>query len=152
MLAGLVALVAAAVGAGAGQSASGAASGTIISGTTDTVTNIDPAGNYDYGSYAAHINIFEYLYQARNGATVVPSLATKCSPVGTVRTWRCNLRRGVKFHDGSGFDSADVKYSFDRVIKINDPSGISFLLSNLKSVVTNGPYAVTLPMSGSGSA
>jgi peptide/nickel transport system substrate-binding protein len=126
--------------------------GTIISGTTDTVTNIDPAGNYDYGSYAADINIFEYLYQARNGATVVPSLATKCSPVGTVRTWRCNLRRGVKFHDGSGFDSADVKYSFDRVIKINDPSGISLLLSNLKSVVTNGPYAVTLPMSGSGSA
>lgn len=143
VLAGLVALVAMAVGAGAGQSASSAASGTIVSGTTDTVTNIDPAGNYDYGSYSADVNIFEYLYQARNGAKVVPSLATKCSPAGTVKTWRCTLRRGVKFHDGSGFDSADVKHSFDRVIKINDPSGISSLLSNLKSVTTNGPYAVT---------
>src|SRR5262245_23302838 len=108
VLAGLVAIVAAAVGAGAGQSASGAASGTIVAGTTDTVTNLDPAGNYDYGSFSADVNIYEYLYQARNSAKVVPSLATKCSPVGTVKTWRCNLRRGVTFSDGSGFDSADV--------------------------------------------
>ena len=58
----------------------------------------------------------------------MPSLATKCAPVGTAKTWRCTLRRGVKFSDGSGFDSADVKASFDRSIKINDPSGISSLL------------------------
>ena len=144
-LAGLVALVAAAVGAGTGLSASGAASagGTIVAGTTDTVTNVDPAGNYDYGSATLGYAVYEHLYDARNGAKVVPSLATRCFPVRTVKTWRCNLRRGVTFHDGSGFDSADVKHSFDRVVKINDPSGISSLLSNLKSVVTNGQYAVT---------
>ncbi len=144
-LCGLVALVTAAVGAGVGQSASGgaAAGGTVVAGTTDTVTNLDPAGNYDYGSATLGYNIYEHLYDARNGAKVVPSLATRCAPVGTVKTWRCTLRRGVTFHDGSGFDSADVKNSFDRVIKINDPSGISSLLSNLKSVKTNGQYAVT---------
>jgi peptide/nickel transport system substrate-binding protein len=143
VLAGLVAFIVAAVGAGAGQSASSATSGTLVAGTTDTVTNLDPAGNYDYGSATLGFNIYEHLYDARNGAKVVPSLATRCAPVGTVRTWRCTLRRGVTFHDGSGFDSADVKHSFDRVIKINDPSGISSLLSNLKSVTTNGQYAVT---------
>jgi peptide/nickel transport system substrate-binding protein len=143
VLAGLVAIVVAIVGAGAGQSASGATSGTIVAGTTDTVTNLDPAGNYDYGSSTLGYNVYEHLYDARNGARVVPSLATRCAPVGTVKTWRCTLRRGVTFHDGSAFDSADVKHSFDRVIKINDPSGISSLLSNLRSVTTNGPNAVT---------
>ena len=143
VLAGLVAIVVAIVGAGAGQSASGATSGTIVAGTTDTVTNLDPAGNYDYGSSTLGYNVYEHLYDARNGARVVPSLATRCAPVGTVKTWRCALRRGVTFHDGSAFDSADVKHSFDRVIKINDPSGISSLLSNLRSVTTNGPNAVT---------
>ena len=107
------------------------------------MTNIDPAGNYDYGSFALGVNTLEHLYDARNGAKIVPSLATNCAPVGTAKTWRCTLRRGVKFHDGSDFDSADVKFSFDRVIKINDPSGISSLLSALKSVKTNGRYAVT---------
>ena len=143
VLAGLVALLTAAIGAGAGQSAPAAQGGTIIAGTTDTVTNIDPAGAYDYGTFTLAENIYNNLYQALNGAKLSPSLATKCAPVGTVKTWRCTLRRGVKFSDGSGFDSADVKASFDRSIKINDPSGISSLLSNLKSVKTNGQYAVT---------
>jgi peptide/nickel transport system substrate-binding protein len=140
-----VALVTAIVGAGAGQSSPGAASagGTIVAGTTDTVTNIDPAGAYDYGTFTLAENIYNNLYQALNGAKLVPSLATKCAPVGTAKTWRCTLRRGVKFSDGSAFDSADVKASFERTIKINDPSGISSLLSNLKSVKANGQYAVT---------
>ena len=52
-LASLVALAVVALGAGAGQSAFGGAdqSGVLVAGTTDTVTNIDPAGNYDYGSF-----------------------------------------------------------------------------------------------------
>jgi peptide/nickel transport system substrate-binding protein len=144
-LAAIVLLVVAVAGAGAGQSALGGSSqsGIIVSGTTDSVTNIDPAGNYDFGSATLGYNLLEHLYDARNGAKIVPSLATKCAPAGNTKTWRCTLRRGVKFHDGSDFDSADAKFSFDRVIKINDPSGISSLLSNLKSVKTNGRYGVT---------
>jgi len=149
-LAAFVVLAVVTIGAGAGQSALGetAQNGVLISGTTDTVTNIDPAGNYDFGSSTFGYNIFEHLYDARNGSKIVPSLATGCAPVKTAKTWRCTLRRGVKFHDGSDFDSTDVKFSFDRVIKINDPSGISSLLSNLKSVKTNGRYAVTFNLKG----
>ena len=140
-LAGLVVLAVAALGAGAGQSAlSGNAQARIIvSGTTDAITNLDPAGNYDYPSFAADILIYEHLLDFKNGARLQPSLATRCFAVsGNLRRWRCNLRRGVEFHDGSAFDSADVKHTFDRVVKINDPSGISSLLGNLRSTTTNG--------------
>jgi peptide/nickel transport system substrate-binding protein len=145
-LASLVALVVVAIGAGAGQSAFGSASqsGVLVAGTTDTVTNIDPAGNYDYGSFTVTNLIYQQLMGFPNGAKLQPVLATKCFAVGgNNRTWRCNLRRGVTFHDGSAFDSADVKHSFDRVIKIADPSGISSLLGNLRNVRTNGRFAVT---------
>jgi len=144
-LATLVAFGVVALGAGAGQSALGGAdqSGVVVAGTTDTVTNIDPAGNYDFGSFTVTNLIYQQLMGFPNSAKLEPVLATKCFAVGGNKTWRCNLRRGVTFHDGSAFDSADVKHSFDRSIKINDPSGISSLLGNLKSTKTNGKYAVT---------
>jgi peptide/nickel transport system substrate-binding protein len=88
VLAGMMALLTAAIVAGAGQSAPSAQGGTIVAGTTDTVTNLDPAGNYDYGSATLGYNIYEHLYDARNGAKLVPSLATGCAPVGTAKTWR----------------------------------------------------------------
>ena len=150
VLAAVVALAVAALTVAAVPSALGRASqsGTLVSGTTDAITNIDPAGNYDFGTFTLGANIFERLYEARNNAQVRPTLATSCTPRGSTRTWRCNLRRGVTFHDGSAFDSADVKFSFDRVLNAqvikqaaaNTPSS---LFSNLRSVRTNGRYAVT---------
>ena len=83
-----------------------------------------------------------------NGPKLEPSLATKCFSVGSLATWRCTLRRGVEFSDGSAFDSADVKASFDRVsnktiVKEAAANTPSSLFGNLKSTVTNGKYAVT---------
>ena len=65
-----------------------------------------------------------------------------------LKTWRCNLRKGVEFSDGSAFDSKDVKFSFDRVtnktiVKEAAANSPSSLFGNLKSVKTNGKYAVT---------
>ena len=73
-----------------------------------------------------------------------PVLATKCDFEGNgLTTYKCELRKGVKFHNGATLTSADVVWSFNRVNKIKDPSGIYTLLSNLKSVQADGPNAVT---------
>lgn len=120
------------------------AKNTLIDGTTDTVTNIDPAGNYNYGTDTVDREIFQHLFTFEPGSTApAPELATGCTANETDTEWTCTLRQGVKFQNGDALTSTDVKFSFDRVVKIHDPSGIWSLLSNLKSVTTNGPYSVT---------
>jgi peptide/nickel transport system substrate-binding protein len=42
-------------------------------------------------------------------------LATDWSGNTDATEWTFNLRKGVKFHDGSDFDAEDVKYSLMRV-------------------------------------
>ena len=58
-------------------------------------------------------NIYEGLTRIDADGTVKPSLAKSwtISPDGLIYTF--NLEAGVKFHDGSEFDSSDVKYTFE---------------------------------------
>jgi peptide/nickel transport system substrate-binding protein len=119
------------------------ASSTLIDGTTDSVTNIDPANEYDYGTFTLDLLLFQGLYGYPHGSKLEPVLATGCKPQGTTKTWACTLRRNVKFADGTPMTSADVKHSFDRVLKIKGDQGIYALLSNLASTTTNGTYGVT---------
>jgi peptide/nickel transport system substrate-binding protein len=138
----------AALGAATGQSARQApdrqqAGGIIVDGTTDSVTNIDPAGNYDLGSQTVSYQIFQHLLEAGPGSLKPhPVLARKCGFRGGLRTFTCTLRRGVKFHNGKRMTSADVVWSFRRVVRIKDPSGIYTLLSNMKSVRARGKFGV----------
>jgi peptide/nickel transport system substrate-binding protein len=145
VLAALVVAVAV-FGAGVGQSRSNAS--ILIDGTTDSVTNVDPAGNYDYGSGTVDILIYQHLLDFPAGKTTpAPSLATGCKANASVTVWTCLLKKGVKFSNGDPFTSTDVKWSFDRVNKIHDPSGIWSLISNLKNVTTSGPYKVIFHLS-----
>jgi peptide/nickel transport system substrate-binding protein len=143
-----VIVVLATLGAGAGLSARhvakhSTASSTLIDGTTDSVVNIDPAGNYDFGSATVDNQIFQHLLEAGPGSlTPHPVLATKCGFKGNLKTYQCSLRHGVKFHNGKTMTSADVVWSFRRVVKIKDPSGIYTLLADLKSVAAKGKYGV----------
>ena len=141
LLAGAVVLAVAASQSFAGA-ASRAASGVIVDGTTDTVVNIDPANQYDYGSFTLDLPLFQGLYGFPNGAKLQPVLATGCKSSADLKTWTCALRHGVKFADGSPMTSADVKWSFDRVNKIKGDQGIYTLLSNMKSVSVSGAYTV----------
>jgi len=53
--------------------------------------------------------INEGLYGLDNGSLVAtPRLATGCTVSSDGLVWTCNLRTGVKFHNGATFDASDV--------------------------------------------
>ena len=144
VLAGLVgiAVLAGASLASSSHRATAGSSSIIVDGTTDSVVNIDPANQYDYGSFTVDLPIFEGLYGFPNGAKLQPVLATGCKASANLKTWTCGLHKNVKFWDGNPMTSADVKYSFDRVQKIKGDQGIYTLLSNLASTTAPTPYSV----------
>ena len=123
----------------------------IIDGTTGTVVNIDPANEYDYDSFTVDLPIFQGLYGFPKGAKLAPVLATGCSHSKNLKTWTCNLRHGVKFSNGDPMTSADVKYSFDRVLKIHGDQATWALLTGLNSTTTSGPYTVVFHLASADS-
>jgi peptide/nickel transport system substrate-binding protein len=139
-IAATLAAVLAVVAAGCGSSGGGG--GVIIRGTTDQPVSYDPAGAYDLPSYDVIYNVYQNVMTIPPGkSTPVPEAAEKCDYTDP-KTYECTLKDGLKFSDGSTLDSKDVKFSFDRNIKIEDPNGGSSLLANMKSVEAPDPKTV----------
>jgi len=120
---------------------------TLIIGTTDSVaTTLDPANAYDLFGATIIQNLGAPLYDLRPGGTdFVPALATNYTVSPDGFTWTFNLRQGVMFSDGTPFNATAVKYSFDRGIALNDPTG-PFVGVGYGTIINRtevtGPYQV----------
>ena len=59
-------------------------------------------------------NVYEGLTRVNEDATVSPMLAQSWTVSDDGKTYSFKLKQGVKFHDGTDFDSADVKFTYER--------------------------------------
>lgn len=118
------------------------AAGQVKIGTTDKIVSLDPAGSYDNGSFAVQTQVFPFLMSTPYGSPdVKPDLAASASFTSPTE-YTVKLKPNLKFENGHALTSSDVKFSFDRQVKIADPNGPSSLLSNLDSV--SAPDATTV--------
>ena len=70
-------------------------------------------------------NVYERLvWYDGSGTQPIPWLATGWEAKDGGRRYIFKLRKGIKFHDGSDLDATAVKFSFDRAVLIDDPTGI----------------------------
>jgi peptide/nickel transport system substrate-binding protein len=107
--------------------------GAITIGTTDKITTLDPAGSYDNGSFAVQNQVFPFLMNTPYGSPdVQPDIATKAEFTAPTE-YTVTLKKGLKFANGHDLTSSDVKFSFDRQLKIAADNGPSSLLYNLDS-------------------
>ena len=103
--------------------------------TTDSATSLDPAGPYEVGSRTLQANLFQTLLTIIPGrSTPVPDAADCQYDAPT--TYTCSLKNGLTFPNGHELTSSDVKFSFDRMIKLKTPGGPSGLFTSLASVTT----------------
>ena len=76
--------------------------------------------------------VYNRLVDIDDSFQPVPELAKSWSVSEDGRTWTFELEQGVKFHDGSDFDSGDVVYTFQRLLDPEVGSGAAPILSFLK--------------------
>jgi ABC-type transport system substrate-binding protein len=80
------------------------------------------ADESDGESLRACDQVMEALYGYEvNGTATEPILAESCDPNEDLTVWTCTLKQGVKFHDGSDFDAADVVATFNMGLNIASP-------------------------------
>ncbi len=121
---------------GDGGEGTGASGEPWILGTTDSVTALDPAGSYDFGSWNLQYNIYEQLLSIpANESEPVGDAAESCD-YDDPQTITCTLREGLKFSNGNELTSSDVKFSLERNIAIADPNGSAVLLGQITDADT----------------
>ena len=110
--------------AGSTDTAAAPAAGAIKQGGTLRIAAqkpaapLDPVAMADLGTYTPVVTAFEYLVNTL-GADLSPMLAESWKPNADGSVWTFVLRKGVKWHDGSAFTSADVVGTLDRLAGSN---------------------------------
>ena len=108
-LAALCVLIAASTAGGASKA------GTLVFAGTADPTYLDPALVSDGESFRVTEQIYEGLVKLKPGTTkIVPALATSWKLSGAGKTWTFNLRKKVKFHDGTPWNAAAACANFNR--------------------------------------
>ena len=91
-------------------------------------------------------SLFDTLVDLDENLNIVPELAEKwtISPDGVVYTF--NLRKGVKFHDGTDFDAQAVKANFDRMMDEKTASARRSEISSVDKVEVVDPQTVKITL------
>ncbi len=80
----------------------------------------------------------------RDGNTIIPDLAHKWEVAPDGKKYTFHLRKGVKFHDGAEMTSADMKATYERIVR--PPKGVviprSSLFTAVGDIVTPDPYTI----------
>ncbi|MFX1507650.1 MAG: ABC transporter substrate-binding protein [Promethearchaeota archaeon] len=125
-----------------------AAGGTVVIGTTDSVTKLDPADSYDYFSSNVLVQITHGLMEMPLDSTDAEegAILDSYSVSTDAKEFTFNLKPDIKFSDGSPLNSTAVKWCFDRVLNLPDGEP-AFLLTdvvNKTEVVDDDTVKVTL--------
>ncbi|MFF4602274.1 ABC transporter substrate-binding protein [Streptomyces sp. NPDC001339] len=136
--AGLTTALLALTGCGTNDAGAAGNGEPVVMGMTDKVKAVDPASGYEPGSWLLFNNVFQSLLSfPKGGTTPEPEAAKSCTFTGSdSKVFRCTLKDGLTFSNGDPLTSKDVKYSFDRTLRIKDRDGPAVMLSALDKVET----------------
>src|SRR6267142_7238180 len=104
---------------GAAASSSAAAGkptygGTLTFALENDVSNLDPMLSGLFVDRNIHYAMYDSLVRVSPKGEILPWLAEKWTTSADGKTITFNLRQGVKYHDGTAFDAASVKWNIER--------------------------------------
>lgn len=89
-------------------------------------------------------NIFETLTKIHSDSRISGLLAESWTVSPDARTYTFKLRRGVKFQNGEPFDSATVKFSFERAVAKDSVNKDKAVFANIERIDTPDAHTVVL--------
>jgi peptide/nickel transport system substrate-binding protein len=127
------------VAAGAGARAGA----TLVVDNTFTIITADPQRSFEPTATMVERAVYDTLltYDRGEVARPTPLLARSYANSNGARTWTFQLRRDVRFADGTPLTAADVVFSFRRLKNLE--ARPSFLLRRA-TVTAKGPYTVVI--------
>ncbi|MGL4573179.1 MAG: ABC transporter substrate-binding protein [Burkholderiaceae bacterium] len=96
----------------------GAQAKTLRWATSGDAQTMDPYSRNEGVTNNMNEHIYDYLVGRDEKLEKVPMLAEKWTQVDAT-TWRFNIRKNVKFHDGSALTADDVVFSYERAAHPN---------------------------------
>ncbi len=94
-----------------------------------------------------HYNVLESLVKIDENGGISPLLAQSWSIDGTGLVYTFGLRRGVRFHDGTAFDAAAVRFTFERAQAAGSTNkGRKALFDNIAALATPDAHTVVLTL------
>ncbi len=93
-----------------------------------------------------YANVFEGLTRIGSGGEVLPALAESWTVSDDEKVYTFKLHTGVKFHDGTGFDAEDVKFSLDRARAENSTNAQKGLFAAIDTVDVVDPATVKVTL------
>src|SRR3954447_8608135 len=91
-------------------------------GLSADVTTMDPHFVAAQPNLTVQMHVFDGLVRIDERGRVIPGLAQSWSTPDPL-TWIINLRRAIKFHDGTELTTEDVVYSLERPLTIKGSPG-----------------------------
>lgn len=121
---------------------------TLVVGAAFDIKSLDPGRGFEQIGGMVHKATYDTLVTLADNDTshVIPDLATSWDVSPDAKTFTFHLRPGVKFQNsGNPLTSADVKWSWDRVIGIK--GNPSFLFDGITSIEAPDPMTVVVTKS-----
>lgn len=126
----------------------GGDSDTLVVGTTEKPSTIDPAKGYEKMASDFLFHTTDRLIELEPGTgDAVEGVAESYEISDDALEYTFTLREGVTFQDGSELDSDDVKWSLERSMNMNHPDGASFLIGGIDTIETPDPQTVVITLS-----
>jgi peptide/nickel transport system substrate-binding protein len=118
----------------------------LVIGTTDSVTDLDPANSYDFHTWEIHHNTMDTLLHYVPGTTELePGLAESYEVSDDGLQYTFKLREGLSFPDGEPFNAEAVAWSINRVMRLEgDPSWLATSFVDTIEAVDEYTVRVTL--------
>ncbi|MFP4329222.1 MAG: ABC transporter substrate-binding protein [Spirochaetaceae bacterium] len=114
-----------------------------LSGSPDT---LDPQGTTGTLTFQTMRSVYDTLVEPNEEGEIVPALARSYEVSEDGRVWRFDLREGVTFHHGRGFDAEDVVATLNRVTddSFGSPNAQEFEL--IENVVAEDDYTLRIEL------